>query len=395
MPNHNLDRILNALNIDQDSAQAAQIASAIDTIAQDRAQQIVSAQAEVDALVTSGRMFSRFKGNDIVSNIKDEVTAGLFTAGASTITTAHTHSLQPAGSKSYYYNIAQTTSTTAATEFALSYGHRFGSGSTSINSNDVSATPTKSIYSQYRNLLLTPGDTQFSFANGDNTNDIHILTFDRARYKQKLAIGSFEVRLHELNGSQVAQATYHTLIDDSSTSTSTTVGAAGRVFNLVSGSLANGINTAAASRAYGLVYPDLGIIVFNPSMLSQSFANGGAVIPNTLAGAVDENNRALFLARSIAGPTPSVKALNSEEITSTHYFVRLFNGEYNFSNNPTYVTGSIGQIRHASFVGDPKAYVTTVGLYNDSNELLATAKMSQPLLKSFSREALIRVKLDY
>ena len=88
-------------------------------------------------------------------------------------------------------------------------------------------------------------------------------------------------------------------------------------------------------------------------------------------------------------------ARNSEKITSTHYFVRVKNSDYNFSNNPSYVTGSDGQIRQATFVGDPKTYITTVGLYNDRTELIAVAKLSKPLLKSYSREALIRVKLDF
>jgi hypothetical protein len=88
-------------------------------------------------------------------------------------------------------------------------------------------------------------------------------------------------------------------------------------------------------------------------------------------------------------------ARNSEKVTSTHYFVRIKNAEYNFSNNPSYVTGSVGQIAQSTFIGDPKTYITTVGLYNDRQELLAVAKLSKPLLKSFQREALIRVKLDF
>ena len=88
-------------------------------------------------------------------------------------------------------------------------------------------------------------------------------------------------------------------------------------------------------------------------------------------------------------------ARNSEKITSTHYFVRIKNAEYNFSNNPSYTTGSAGELAQTTFVGDPKTYITTVGLYNDSQELLAVAKLSKPLLKSFQREALIRVKLDF
>jgi hypothetical protein len=89
------------------------------------------------------------------------------------------------------------------------------------------------------------------------------------------------------------------------------------------------------------------------------------------------------------------QARNSEKVTSTHYFVRIKNAEYNFSNNPSYVTGSVGELSQTTFVGDPKTYITTVGLYNDSQELLAVAKLSKPLLKSFQREALIRVKLDF
>ena len=49
----------------------------------------------------------------------------------------------------------------------------------------------------------------------------------------------------------------------------------------------------------------------------------------------------------------------------------------------------------ASFFKNPKTFVTQVGLYNDANELLAVAKLSKPLLKSYSREAIIKVKLDF
>ena len=44
---------------------------------------------------------------------------------------------------------------------------------------------------------------------------------------------------------------------------------------------------------------------------------------------------------------------------------------------------------------DPKTYITSVGLYNNANELLAIAKLSRPILKSRAREALIKVKLDF
>ena len=89
------------------------------------------------------------------------------------------------------------------------------------------------------------------------------------------------------------------------------------------------------------------------------------------------------------------QARREERLSSTHFFCRAGNKEFNFSNNPTFFTASDGTFTQATFFKDPKTYITTVGLFNDSNELLAVAKLSQPVLKSYSREALIKVKLDF
>ena len=89
------------------------------------------------------------------------------------------------------------------------------------------------------------------------------------------------------------------------------------------------------------------------------------------------------------------KARNAQTITSTYYFCRVKSREFNFSNNPSFVTGSNGDLKHSAMQKNPQVYITTVGLYNDANELLAVAKLSKPLLKNFSREALIKVKLEY
>ena len=70
-------------------------------------------------------------------------------------------------------------------------------------------------------------------------------------------------------------------------------------------------------------------------------------------------------------------------------------GAETYSKKTLKFTASDGALVQPSFKSDPKTYITTVGLYNDSNELLAVAKLSKPILKSFSREAIIKVKLDY
>ena len=183
-------------------------------------------------------------------------------------------------------------------------------------------------------------------------------------------------------------------IDDSGATTSPTINQGGRVFNVVSGSIASGTavtHTAAASQgngAYGLFYPDLGIIVFNGPALNASASLSTDVTSNKAGGNVVEFYEDIRVASYF-------KARREEVITSQHYFCRVPNKEFNFSSNPTFSTGSDGSFTQGTFFKDPKTFITQVGLYNDNNELLAIAKLSQPLLKSYSREAIIKVKLDF
>jgi hypothetical protein len=87
--------------------------------------------------------------------------------------------------------------------------------------------------------------------------------------------------------------------------------------------------------------------------------------------------------------------LNSQEnISSDYIFCRVKNSEYNYSSNPTFITGS-GNLLWPTMVNSPQTFVTTVGFYNNNSQLLAVAKLSRPLVKDFTKEALIRVKLDW
>jgi hypothetical protein len=76
-------------------------------------------------------------------------------------------------------------------------------------------------------------------------------------------------------------------------------------------------------------------------------------------------------------------------------FIRARNSEFNYSENPTFISGSTGEVIYNDFINNPQVYFTTVGMYNDTNELVAVAKLSKPLVKDFTKEALIRVKLDF
>jgi hypothetical protein len=392
------------------AAGAAQTAinEQVQQLAQQLANQMVAEMQQSQIISRNGRVFTKFDTvNDVVSNQTEVVTAGLWSDNVASLTTYFTASTQTTSQRRYYVDVYQDLATAdgAAVQFSLAFGHALGSGSDS--QGQLNDSPSKAVYSQYRQLLLNPTDTRFTTAGSGSTDYIYVVNFKRNRLKERLDAGNFELPLRLISGSRPTNATGSvavssskivTLIDDSSIADPTFKGA-GKVYNIVSGSIDGGVHNASAPIYYGLAYPDYGTLILDGKMLDQQLNF------QTVTGSSVEGNNHFALYHSISGsalltnPATSdpygFQARNSEKVTSTHYFVRIKNAEYNFSNNPSYVTGSVGQISQTTFVGDPKTYITTVGLYNDRQELLAVAKLSKPLLKSFQREALIRVKLDF
>ena len=85
---------------------------------------------------------------------------------------------------------------------------------------------------------------------------------------------------------------------------------------------------------------------------------------------------------------------NTIELNSSIYFCRVNHNEFNYSSNPTYLTGSKIRVKNNS-TDLPVTYITTVGLYSADNELLAVAKLSEPIRKDPNTELTLRVRLDY
>ena len=84
-----------------------------------------------------------------------------------------------------------------------------------------------------------------------------------------------------------------------------------------------------------------------------------------------------------------------EKLVKIVLFDRVFANQMNFSNNPTFVSGSQNEFRVSSMKGNPVVYITGIGLYNGSGQIIAVGKLSSPLKKNFSSEATIKVKLNY
>ena len=336
--------------------------------------------------------FNRLEADDFVVSA-DSITAGLWTnSQVPAITTFFSSSTQAAGNSGDYYLNVFSNAATSSLEFAVNYGNELGSGSQAYNLDVDGKSPSSTIYGQYRTLVL--GDENASFTFGSVTSsDFWSISVERSRYKESVMPGSTTLEITGPNG--VIQLT-----DNSQVASSVVFNDAGRVFQLVSGSAGVPFTTLQAngysidSGSYGLFLPDIATYILNPRALSNDQADGGigldATTTSALTIASNPNPNIIY-----AAITSSFTANSEETITSDFVFVRPRSSQFNYSENPSFISGSTGEVLFPLFINSPTTYITTVGLYNDTNELLAVAKLSKPLEKDFTKEALVRVKLDF
>ena len=338
--------------------------------------------------------FNGFDDEDIIeSDVAKSITSALWSNNVSKLTNFYTSSTQVAAESGKYqweiYGEDPGANASASVQFSVAYGHIYGSASaTSSGASSVDKTPSKAVYTAFANQLLAPGDDQFTI-NGTNLNHAYFISVNRERFKEKMNPNGWQLNLW-MGGTDMIH-----LIDDSRYNSEASVNGS-RVYNVISGSLSAGQDTVNKNN-FGLFYPDLGILVLDNKYMSDVVGELGDQTPDNMSltgAATTSQPKAFFEALDKATYGDHFQGRAEEDISSTHYFVRVKNSEYNFSNNPTF-TNTVGQLSNANMVGDPTSFITTVGLYNDENELVATAKLSKPLAKTFSREATIRVKLDY
>jgi hypothetical protein len=316
-------------------------------------------------------------------------------------------------------------------QFSIAYGSLSGFDGSPFNVLVPSFTPTRVIYGQYRSLLLGDEEALFNFG-GYESSEILVLNIERARFKEKLFPASFELSLSTENltflnsvggpidpTNDFSRSTI-TLISDAKYNPPTFTNA-GRMYYIISGSIENGIYTeqnssgySQVSGSYGLLYPDVGIVVLNAKALVLPMFTGDPNDGGEFRGGIDLplnfsispptftnrklNTNYLFntiLQSVVTDPSLTFKLQSEETLSSNYVFIRARNSDFNYSTNPSFISGSTGDLINELLIDQPRTYITTVGMYNDNNELLAVAKLSRPLQKDFSKESLIRVRLDF
>jgi|TARA_R100000081_G_scaffold52941_1_gene25714 hypothetical protein len=296
-----------------------------------------------------------------------------------------------------------------------------GSDSTLNTTVDVKAavisTPSGMSAATYNNVSLTGGSgtnaradiivasattfTSIIFDQGSGYKAGDILTIAAADIGGGSAV-DVEIRLDAplcFNGGSIISLT-----DDSKLSSTTQFCDAGRIYQIVSGSagvlggnLKNVNGYTQASGSYGYLLPDINTLILNGEALN-SVPEGGGINLDISRSFDTKGNNSLNLVDALqrAGNQSLGFTINSQEDLSSDYiFCRAKNSEYNYSSNPSFISSSTGAVLFNEFVENPTTYITTVGLYNISQELLAVAKLSRPLEKNFTKELLVRVKLDF
>lgn len=368
-------------------------------------------------------IFTQFTNDDIVLGRINQVSSGIFGTGSLTIaqSTFNTSSIQATtltGSSpydvkngQYYLDVYDTTDQ----YFSVAYGDYLNSGSSyfDVSNNGIATVLTnesKIVYTQYKNTLLQPGDTYFSFATGStdtliDSTAIFAINYVADKFQDQIDPGQIQLNFSGANGQ-------YSFIDDSQV-----INKQQNVYYLISGSIVNGVpisytkegTLTALYEGIGLFYPTNGVVILNAIKLDSKVGLTGnpPEITDIRNSNLNSTTRQGYwrdwiikFFESIRRSDKMMAVRKSEFVPSTNYFIRVKNKEYNYSNNPTFVSdGTDGQVKgtiiYPELISNPRTYITTIGLYDSNNELLAIGKLSKPTQKSFDNELLIKVRIDF
>jgi hypothetical protein len=352
--------------------------------------------------------YVNFTNDDVIIDTT-KVTTGIFSGGVGTLAGSSfaTASLSTA-QKRYYYNMQYQ----SADQFSVTYGHKGGSGSYATT---TTKGKTEAIYKSFATLLLLPEDVDEGFivnegSTATSQSDMYFIVFERARMKDRVNRENWTLGL---SGSTTAGASTALFLTDNSKNTASVASPVGPRYTIRSGSAGNTVG----STEYGFFYPNVGVLALSQAQLSSSIGGTAGYIESgspyihgvgaaatkgsgiglardaSATGQADADNAGKLVNSILAGRNLTFRS--EEDQVTTSYFCRARAGHFNFSNNPTFTSGSDNQFLQRDFESNPQTFITTVGLYTANEELVAVGRLSSAVQKNYSSEAVIKVNLTY
>ena len=289
----------------------------------------------------------------------------------------------------------------------------------------VQASKKLNIYNQMAQVLvghdsvgvIRQFDEDGDLTGGNKLKECFFLNFSRLLTKDEIKKGSFSLVLGVKAEHEKAEAHQNQItVTDSGAATDYRVNSPAGDYAILYADSTKGsslLDDDSGNQKVGLIYYQAGVVVLTASVFHVSASHPGPAAGLLTAGGVTEFDKVKGVATkyrtvaealtgsSISGSCSALRNRisnlsfnNTTELNSTIYFCRVNHNEFNYSANPTYTSSS--KIRGKNVSSDsPVSYITTVGLYSSDNELMAVAKLSEPLKKDPTNELTLRVRLDY
>lgn len=253
------------------------------------------------------------------------------------------------------------------------------------------------IYNQMAQILVghdvTGGILQFDrdgdiVAGGTKLKEVIFINFARLLSKDEIKKGSFALQIGTSSAHSAPNDHILTLQDANAQNDFRINSPAGEYAPLYTSS--TGIT---ADTGVGLLFYQAGIAVVTASVFAGVEFSGSLAAAETIDTALTSSTIE-YMANSFRHRVADLDFNNTTELNSTVYFCRVHHNEFNYSSNPTYLSESKIRVKNNT-IDEPVSYITSIGLYSADNELLAVAKLSEPIKKTPQNESTFRVRLDY
>ena len=278
-----------------------------------------------------------------------------------------------------YFQTAYDSAPTSALSsplFDITFGFATGSAYNVVATTTSSQTEKVKIYRQMAALLLGDADGQFTINSATKKEAIFLL-FKRNLLKDELKKGTVYITVNSTAPTQY---------------TASDAGAAATFKQTVGGDYAP-LKYNGTGSEVGQVWYQAGIIILPPDTTWGAIAvwSGSKTLINVQAsGTINQ------VVDGFRTHTENIQINNQTNLQSSVYFCRAYNNEFNYSSNPTFINeDGLIRVTSGSNILTTQTYITTVGLYDENDNLLAVGKTNKPVLKSPQTEAVFRLRLDY
>jgi hypothetical protein len=268
--------------------------------------------------------------------------------------------------------------------FDLSCGYKTGSALNEQNSKK------QNIYGQMAQVLvgndadgnIREFDQDGDLSGGTKISEAYFINLSRLLTKDEIKKGTFAL---SIGSGSIYTDPFSTTVTVADTGADTNYRS-----NSPSGEYAVLYTGSISGQGVGLLYYQAGVVVLTSSLFGDVQMNSAADTAETMLA----DSAISASADSIRHRLNNLSFNNTIELNSTIYFCQANHNEFNYSSNPTYLSESKIRVKSQA-IDSPSSYITSVGLYSADNELLATAKLSEPLKKDPSNSLTLRVRLDY